>query len=300
MTVRRAYIDSRYGQIHLRTCGTGPVVLLAHANPWTSLFWEPVLPLLAAAGFCAVAYDGLGYGNSDTADACLTIEGQADVMADVAEALGGVMAVLGWHQGGIVGLEFALRDPALCPVLIMDGATTATDDQAMALARAVLAHNPDYPFAGNEGRWWADAMLGKLRLFNPHFRLDATTWPLFRGFVAGSLLNDPQIATSPSPMVPNAVRKALTPHKASAVDVPYYDWLARLPHLSSPLLVLTAEDEPLHPAHAHAMAAAPPGAEEFVYPAGHPLIGVGREAEYLSPIVAFLRRHPASSRKQEA
>jgi pimeloyl-ACP methyl ester carboxylesterase len=297
--IRRAYVDSRHGQIHLRTCGEGPVVLLAHANPWTSLFWEPVMPLLAAAGFRAAAFDGLGYGNSDRGPAGLTIEGQAGVMADVAASLGGVAAVVGWHQGGITGLEFALRDPAACPLLVMDGATTATDEQAMALARSVMAHNPGYGFAGNEGHWWIDVMLGKLRLFNPHFRLDARTWPLFARFVAGSLLNDPAIAASPSPMVPEAVREALTPHKQSDVAVPYYDWIARLPMLRSRLLLLTAEDEPLYPAHAHALAAAPAGLAEFTYPAGHPLIGAGREAEYLAPILAFLRAHAAGPPNQE-
>jgi pimeloyl-ACP methyl ester carboxylesterase len=287
--MRRSYLDSRYGQIHVRECGEGPVLLLAHANPWTSLFWEPVMPLLAQAGYRAVAYDGLGYGNSDSGPAGLTIAGQADVMADIAAALGGVAAVIGWHQGGVTGLEFALRDPAACPLLVLDGATTATDEQSMALARQVLAHNPDFPFAGNEGHWWIDMLLGKLRLFNPHFRLDAETWPLLRRFIIGSLQNDPAIATSPSPMVPAAVRQALTPHKAATADVPYYDWIARLPDLRSRLLILTAEDEPLYPAHAHAVAAAPAGLAEFTYPGGHPLIGAGREAEYLAPILAFLR-----------
>lgn len=287
--MRRAYVESRHGQIHLRECGAGPVVLMAHANPWTSLFWEPVMSLLAAEGFRVVAYDGLGYGNSDSGPQCLTIEGQADVMADVAEAVGGVLAVVGWHQGGITGLEFALRDPAACPLLVMDGATTATDEQAMALASTVLALNPMYAFAGNEAHWWMDMLLGKLRLFNPHFVLDAQTWPLFRSFVIGSLQNDPAIASSPSPMVPEAVRAALTPHKQAAQNVPYYDWIAHLPDLQSRLLLLTADDEPLRAAHDAALAAAPAGHAQFVYPAGHPLIGAGREAEYVQPIAAFLR-----------
>ncbi|WP_232495378.1 alpha/beta hydrolase [Novosphingobium kaempferiae] len=289
--MRRAYIDSRHGQIHLRECGEGPAVLLAHANPWTSLFWEPVMPLLAAQGFRVIAYDGLGYGNSDSASACLTIEGQAEVMADVGQEMGGVFAVIGWHQGGITGLEFALRDPAACPVLVMDGATTVTDEQAMALATQVIANNPQYPFAGNEAHWWVDMLLGKLRLFNPHFVLDADTWPLFRRLTIGSLQNDPTIATSPSPMVPEAVRAALTPHKRSDVSVSHYDWIARLPALESRLLLLTAEDEPLRPAHDDALAAAPAGHAQFSYPGGHPLIGVGREAEYIEPIAAFLRAH---------
>jgi pimeloyl-ACP methyl ester carboxylesterase len=289
--IRRGYVDSRYGQIHYHACGTGPRLLLAHANPWTALLWEPVLPLLAAAGYGAVAYDGLGYGFSDRHPAELTIAGQADVMADVAAALGGVAAVIGWHQGGVTGLEWALRDPAACPLLVIDGATTADDAQAMALAQEVLRLNPAYPAAGNRAHWTVDMLLGRLRLFNPHFMANAASWPLVRRFLAGALLNDPAIATSPSPMVPEAVRRALTPHKTSDDEVPYYDWIARLPMLRSRLLLLTAEDEPLYPAHAAALAAAPKGVAEHTYRGGHPLIGTGREAEYVAPILTFLRQH---------
>jgi pimeloyl-ACP methyl ester carboxylesterase len=297
--IRRAYRDCRHGQIHVRHCGDGPVVLLAHANPWTSLFWEPVLPLLAQAGFHAVAYDALGYGLSDRGTASLTVAGQADVMADIAVAFGGVAAVIGWHQGGIIGLEYALRDPSACPLLVMDGGTTASDEQALALARQVMGYNPTYPSAGNEAHWWVDMLLGRLRLFNPHFRLDAGTWPWFGQFMAGSLQNDPAIATSPSPMVPEAVRRELSPHKQADATIPYYDWIARLPELRSRLLLLTAQDEPLRPAHAIALAAAR-GREaaclaEFTYPGGHPLIGIGREAEYLAPILAALRGELAAA-----
>lgn len=294
--IRRGYVDSCHAQIHVSSCGEGPCVLFAHANPWTGLFWEDVLRPMAEAGYRAVAYDALGYGNSDRGPAQLTIEGQAEVIADVAAALGGVLAVVGWHQGGITGLELALRDPEACPLLVMDGGTTASDEQGMALAARVLELNPGYPRAGREAHWQMDMLLGRLKLFNPHFVLDESTWPLFRRFAAGALLNDPLISAAPSPMVPEAVRAALTPHKRADDDVPYYDWVARLPDLQVPLLVLTADDEPLRPAHDAAMAAAPAGTEDFAYPGGHPLIGTGREAEYLAPILAFLARHGGAAR----
>lgn len=285
------YVGTRHGRIHLRRCGEGPIVLFAHANPWTSLFWEPVLPLFADAGFGAVAFDALGYGNSDTGPAAVSVEGQAEVMIDLAHALGGIEAAVGWHQGAIVALEFALRQPEACPLLVMDGGTTASDEQAMSLARAVMAGNPPYPREGNEARWWSEMLVGRLRLFNPHFQLDASTWPLFARFASGALLNDPAIASSPSPMVPETVRKALTPGRTAENPVPYYDWLARLPQLQSPLLLMTAQDEPLAPAHAPAMDAAPIGTKEHCFAAGHPLIGVGREHEYAAPVIAFLNAH---------
>jgi len=264
------------------------VLLLAHANPWSSQFWEPAMLAFADAGFRPVAFDALGYGLSDRGENSLTIEGQAQVMKEVVEALDvEVAAVVGWHQGGVVGLEFCLRHPGLCRALVMDGAGTATDEQAFAIAARVVAVNPTYPFRGNERSWWPDFVYGRLKLFNPHFELDAESWPVFRALMLGSLQNDPKIATTVSPMVPDAVRARLMKHKASDVDVPYYDWPIHLPKLSLPLLLLSAEDEPLRDAHDVAVAAAP-AAEEFIYPRGHPLVGIGREAEYVAPIARFL------------
>jgi pimeloyl-ACP methyl ester carboxylesterase len=288
--IERRYVRTPSGLIHLREAGEGPVLLLAHANPWTSQLFEPVLPLFAQAGFRAIAFDALGYGLSDWGEGALTIEGQARVMKELAEAVGEKpAAIIGWHQGGVVGLEFCLRYPGLASGLVMDGAGTATDEQAFRMAERVIAVNPVYPFRGNERSWWPDMVYGRLRLFNPHFELTSATWPVFRALMLGSMQNDPRISSTVSPMVPDAVRAKMMKHKSHEADVPYYDWPSRLPQLDLPLLVLSAEDEPLRDAHDNAMAASPAGTEEFVFPGGHPLIGAGRESEYVAPVVRFLR-----------
>ena len=51
-------------RIFLREAGSGPLVLLLHGWPETSYSWRRQLPVLAAAGYHAVAIDGIGYGRS--------------------------------------------------------------------------------------------------------------------------------------------------------------------------------------------------------------------------------------------
>ncbi|HST59969.1 MAG TPA: alpha/beta fold hydrolase [Longimicrobium sp.] len=52
-------------RIHLTEQGEGPVVLLCHGFPETGYAWRHQLPVLAAAGFRAVAPDLRGYGQSE-------------------------------------------------------------------------------------------------------------------------------------------------------------------------------------------------------------------------------------------
>ena len=64
MTLRRAYVDGPYGQLHLRIAGHGTPLILLHQSPLSGDQFSAVLPLLAEAGFCAVAMDTPGFGDS--------------------------------------------------------------------------------------------------------------------------------------------------------------------------------------------------------------------------------------------
>ncbi len=59
-TVRSNGID-----LHVVEAGEGPPVLLVHGFPGVSSVWRHQLPVLAAAGYRAVAVDTRGYGRSD-------------------------------------------------------------------------------------------------------------------------------------------------------------------------------------------------------------------------------------------
>lgn len=126
MTIRRAYVDGPYGQIHLRQAGmdaAGAVpLLLLHQSPLSGGQFDAVLPLLAHAGFAVTAMDTPGFGQSDRPDAPVGIAGYADSIPAVLDALGWKTAhVLGHHTGASIAASFAARYPGRLDHLILNG-----------------------------------------------------------------------------------------------------------------------------------------------------------------------------------
>lgn len=101
-------------RIAVRVLGEGPAVLLLHGFPGTSYSWRHQLPVLAEAGYRAVAVDTRGYGDSDrtaaTEHSSAVIE--HDLVA-VLDALGIDRAhVVGQDFGSMYGWNLAQRHPA--------------------------------------------------------------------------------------------------------------------------------------------------------------------------------------------
>lgn len=118
VTIRKRYVDGRYGQLHVREAGDAtasrrPVVLL-HQNPSTSFEYEMLIRALAADRR-VLAFDTPGYGGSDGPSEPLSMEGYASAMADSLEALGlGPQApfdLYGFHTGSLLAIEMALARP---------------------------------------------------------------------------------------------------------------------------------------------------------------------------------------------
>ncbi|MHC5258398.1 alpha/beta hydrolase [Streptomyces sp. UC4497] len=95
-------VPSPAGRTHLVEQGTGPLVLLLHGFPESWYSWRRQLPVLAAAGFRAVAIDVRGYGRSSRPDdiaAYRMLELVEDNVA-VVRALGEESAVVIGHDWG--------------------------------------------------------------------------------------------------------------------------------------------------------------------------------------------------------
>ncbi|MCH6160039.1 alpha/beta fold hydrolase [Streptomyces marispadix] len=95
-------VSSPAGRIHLVEQGTGPLVLLVHGFPESWYSWRHQLPVLAAAGYRAVAVDVRGYGRSsrpDGVDAYRMLDLVEDSVA-VVHALGEESAVIVGHDWG--------------------------------------------------------------------------------------------------------------------------------------------------------------------------------------------------------
>jgi pimeloyl-ACP methyl ester carboxylesterase len=100
--------------LHVVEEGEGPAVLLVHGWPELAWSWRHQLPVLAAAGYRAIAPDMRGYGRS-SAPAAVDAYGIEELCGDVVgllDALGIERAVVVGHDwGSMVAWNTALRFP---------------------------------------------------------------------------------------------------------------------------------------------------------------------------------------------
>lgn len=88
--------------MHVAMAGEGPVVLLCHGFPESWYSWRHQLKALAKAGYCAVAPDMRGYGQTDKPEAIdqYTLLHLTGDMVGLVEALGFKEAVIVGHDWG--------------------------------------------------------------------------------------------------------------------------------------------------------------------------------------------------------
>lgn len=119
-SVRRSYIDGRWGQIHLRVTearsGNTPLLLL-HPTPKSGWIYEGLMQELGRDR-TAIAPDTPGYGASDAPPRPASIEDLAGEMIHVLEqlALGGKIPqgpvdILGYHTGSVIATAMARLYP---------------------------------------------------------------------------------------------------------------------------------------------------------------------------------------------
>lgn len=94
-------VSSPGGRIHLAEQGSGPLVLLVHGFPESWYSWRHQLPVLAAAGYRAVAIDVRGYGRSSKPTAT-----DAYRMLDLVEDNVSVVHALGEESAVVVGHDW--------------------------------------------------------------------------------------------------------------------------------------------------------------------------------------------------
>lgn len=121
-TIRRAYVDNLYGQLHYRIAGapaasTHPPLLCLHQTPQSGWEWEPIIPALAVDRV-VLAPDTPGYGSSDPAPGPVEIEdfGRAmirfmDDMQAAGLAPAGPFDIIGYHTGSVTATHLAAAYP---------------------------------------------------------------------------------------------------------------------------------------------------------------------------------------------
>lgn len=88
--------------LHFAEQGEGPLIVLCHGFPESWYSWRHQLPVLAAAGYHAVAVDMRGYGQSDQPEAIdqYTLLHLVGDMVGLLDALGVQQAVIAGHDWG--------------------------------------------------------------------------------------------------------------------------------------------------------------------------------------------------------
>jgi len=117
--VKRRYVDTAHGQVHLAELGTGEPVLFLHQTPRSWREYQGVLPI-ASRHVRAIAMDTIGFGQSDSMSEPMSIELFAGVAVEVIAALGlDSMHIVGHHTGGVIGVEVAASQPELVRSLVL-------------------------------------------------------------------------------------------------------------------------------------------------------------------------------------
>ena len=121
-----------------REAGEGEdVALLVHGYPASSYMWEPVLPVLAEAGWRAVAPDLAGYGDSP-ADPPATWERHMERLEAFRSELGLERVALVVHDwGGLIGLRWACEHPDAVRALVISNTGFFPDGRWHGLAEAM-------------------------------------------------------------------------------------------------------------------------------------------------------------------
>jgi len=133
--MRKQYVDTRFGQVHVVEEGDGRPVLLLHQTPRSWDEYREVLPLVGKEAR-AIAMDTVGYGASARLDVPQTVDLFADAVEDVIDALGLEAPVLvGHHTGGVIALEVAARRGAGLAGLVLSGTPYVDAERRELVAR---------------------------------------------------------------------------------------------------------------------------------------------------------------------
>lgn len=121
MNIKRAYVDTPWGQAHVRFAGAGKPVALLHASPLHAGFLAPQINALSP-DCLAIGIDTPGYGASDALPAtATTLDDFADAVLAVMSGLGHDRFTLyGTATGAQIALAAAKRAPQRIERLVLE------------------------------------------------------------------------------------------------------------------------------------------------------------------------------------
>jgi pimeloyl-ACP methyl ester carboxylesterase len=127
-SIRRRYVETSFGQLHLAEAGAGEHVLFLHQTPrsWTEFIH--VLPVVGRQAH-AMAMDTLGFGQSAPTSVA-SIERFAAAVNEVLEVLGlDRVTLVGHHTGAVIALEAATTNPDRFSSLVLSAMPLVTPER---------------------------------------------------------------------------------------------------------------------------------------------------------------------------
>lgn len=170
------FYNIRGFKMYCEQYGSGRPLLMIHGNGGSIRSFAHNIPYFAAR-YRVIVADSRCQGKSKDPGSALTFEMMADDEAALLDALHIKAAyVLGWSDGGIVGLELAMRHPDNVIKLAVTGANVQPD--ASAFAPGVWEGEKKYYDANKNKIWKTAEERNKWKLFmldwdQPHIPFDA-------------------------------------------------------------------------------------------------------------------------------
>lgn len=268
MAMRRRYVDTSAGQMHWREAGTGPPVVLMHWVPLSGRMYAAELPWFAKHGFRAIAIDLMGFGQSKCEQPLDFIQQANCVLQALASENVLPVTLLGAHYSAPVATEIAASRQDAVTGLCLDGCAhlLPAEDGAKIAAKVGGLPGPGlHEDASHVSFLWQQALTA-YRVFDPAFVLNDDTLPLIYRFIGDYLETGP---------------------RQSFGSFDPYPLAERLRTVRCPVLVLTAENDPLRGAFEPTRQAARDAAGHL-FKGSHPLHDPDRAGEYAGAVVDFI------------
>lgn len=123
MTIKKAYVDTRDGQVHFRFCdgGSEPPIVFFHQTASSSQSFEKIMGLLEDE-YRMFAMDTPGFGQTFFPHEPPTVTYYVSILLEALKNIGvQQFHAFGHHTGAAIAVEMAARAPDRIKTLMMDG-----------------------------------------------------------------------------------------------------------------------------------------------------------------------------------
>lgn len=174
-----SYGDINGIKLYYEVHGKGEPILLLHGGTvFIESFYLQIPPL--AREFMVIAPDSRGHGRSGDTDSPLSYSAMASDMVQLLKKLGIPRAhVVGWSDGGIIGIDLALRHPEMVNRLVLIGANFDVAGLTAENVESTRKMTPDSP------------QFAEVRDFYNRIAPDPKHWPVLINKIRKMWLSQP-------------------------------------------------------------------------------------------------------------